>query len=48
MQQFIKKYRKQYGYAPSIYEIYNFYTDGLLNLTDEEEDTLNKLINEDK
>lgn len=45
MKTIIKKYIKKYGYTPSILELHNLYTRGILRLSDSEENTLIKQYN---
>lgn len=40
MKAIIKKWKKEYGYEPTLNEIYSFYTQGCLILTDQEENEL--------
>lgn len=40
MKNVIEKYEKEYGYTPSIGELYSQYSSGNLELTDEQEDEL--------
>tara|TARA_R100000541_G_scaffold31891_1_gene40716 strand:- start:584 stop:781 length:198 start_codon:yes stop_codon:yes gene_type:complete len=42
MKKFIKEYIKKFGYNPNIYELHNLYTQGVLRLSDIEENTLIK------
>lgn len=42
MKTIIKKYKKKFGYSPSIYELINLYSKGLLILSDREENELKK------
>tara|TARA_B110000046_G_C12907885_1_gene361542 strand:- start:459 stop:608 length:150 start_codon:yes stop_codon:yes gene_type:complete len=42
MQTIIKKYKKKFGYSPSIYELMNLYSKGLLILSDKDENELKK------
>ena len=42
MQSIIKKYKKKFGYSPSIYELINLYSKGLLILSDRDENELKK------
>ena len=44
MKKYIKKYEEKFGYTPSVSELYNQYTKGLLSLSDNEENTLIKEI----
>ena len=41
----IKDYIKKFGYAPTISELHNLYTKGILKLSDSEENTLIKEYN---
>ncbi len=45
MQKLIATYEKQYGYKPSVQELYSLYTQGELMLTDEQEDELLSKLN---
>ena len=45
MKPIIKKYIKKFGYTPSISELHNLYTKGILRLSDNEENTLIKEYN---
>lgn len=45
MQKLIATYEKQYGYKPSVQELYSLYTQGELTLTDEQEDELLSKLN---
>jgi len=45
MKLIIKKYIKKYGYKPTVLELYNFYRQGYIILTDKEENELIKTIN---
>jgi len=40
MKKFIKNYVEKFGYKPTIFELYNAYNQGVLILTDEEENSL--------
>ena len=40
MKSIIKKFVKKFGYTPTMYELYNLYTEGSLNLSDNEENIL--------
>jgi len=40
MKAIIKKFVKKFGYTPTMYELYQLYNQGTLNLSDNEEDTL--------
>jgi len=40
MKTIIKRYEEEFGYTPSIYELHNLYTQGVLRLSDIEENTL--------
>ena len=40
MKQIIIRYIKKLGYTPTIYELYNLYNQGLLSLSDKEENIL--------
>jgi hypothetical protein len=40
MKAIIKRYEKQFRYTPSIFRLYNLYTEGSLNLSDNEENIL--------
>ncbi len=40
MKSIIKKWKKEYGYEPTLGEIYNYYAQGCLILTDQEENEL--------
>jgi hypothetical protein len=42
MKKFIKEYIKKFGYNPSMNELHNLYTQGVLRLSDSEENTLIK------
>jgi hypothetical protein len=42
MKTIIKKWKQKYGYEPSIIEIYNYYTQGYLILTDKQENEILK------
>tara|TARA_R110001592_G_scaffold10350_1_gene53820 strand:+ start:575 stop:781 length:207 start_codon:yes stop_codon:yes gene_type:complete len=42
MKKYIKKYEEKFGYTPSVSELYNLHTKGLLSLSDNEENTLIK------
>lgn len=42
MKKFIKEYIKKFGYNPSMKELHNLYTRGILSLSDSEENTLIK------
>ena len=42
MKTIIKKYKKKFGYSPSIYELINLYSKGLLILSDKDENELKK------
>lgn len=42
----IKRYIKKFGYLPTIFELYNLYTQGSLKLTDQEENELIKQYNQ--
>jgi len=45
MQKLIATYEKQFGYKPSVQELYSLYTQGELTLTDEQEDELLSKLN---
>lgn len=45
MQKLIATYEKQYGYKPSVQELYSLYAQGELILTDEQEDELLSKLN---
>ena len=51
MKTIIKRYEEKFGYTPTIYELHNLYTRGVLRLSDNEENALiiefenNKIIN---
>jgi len=45
MKKFIKEYIKKFGYNPSMNELHNLYTKGILRLSDNEENTLIKEYN---
>jgi len=40
METIIKRYEEKFGYTPSISELYNLYAQGLLRLSDNEENAL--------
>lgn len=40
MKEIIEQYKNKFGYTPSIGELYSQYTNGELDLTDEQEDEL--------
>jgi len=40
MKTIIKRYKEKFGYIPTIYELYNLYTQGELKLSDNEENAL--------
>tara|TARA_B110000858_G_scaffold150622_1_gene171436 strand:+ start:29 stop:187 length:159 start_codon:yes stop_codon:yes gene_type:complete len=40
MKAIIKKFVKKFGYTPTLYELYQLYMQGVLNLSDNEENTL--------
>jgi len=40
MKKFIKNYVEKFGYKPTIFELFNYYTKGMLVLTDSEENSL--------
>jgi hypothetical protein len=40
MKKFIKNYVEKFGYKPTIFELFNVYNQGVLILTDEEENSL--------
>lgn len=40
MKTIIEKFKRQYGYEPSMKELHSLYTQGELSLTDSEEDSL--------
>ena len=40
MKTIIKRHIKKFGYVPTIYELYNLYTQGLLKLNDKQENEL--------
>ena len=42
MKDIYKKYEKEYGYTPSFRELWGYYTDGELDLTDGQEYDMNK------
>ena len=42
MKSIIKKYIKKFGYTPSVYELMNLYSKGLLILSDRDENELKK------
>tara|TARA_R110001632_G_scaffold68976_1_gene161731 strand:- start:279 stop:428 length:150 start_codon:yes stop_codon:yes gene_type:complete len=42
MKSIIKKYIKKFGYTPTIYELNNLYSKGLLILSDRDENELKK------
>ena len=42
MKTIIKKYKKKFGYTPTIYELNNLYSKGLLILSDKDENELKK------
>ena len=42
MKSIIKKYKKKFGYSPSVYELMNLYSKGLLILSDKDENELKK------
>jgi hypothetical protein len=42
MKTIIKKYKKKFGYSPSVYELMNLYSKGLLILSDKDENELKK------
>tara|TARA_B100000424_G_scaffold246372_1_gene218001 strand:- start:677 stop:832 length:156 start_codon:yes stop_codon:yes gene_type:complete len=44
MKTIIKRYKKKFGYIPTIYELYNLYSQGILKLNDKEENDLIKQI----
>jgi len=44
MKTIIKRYIKKFGYVPTIYELYNLYTQGLLKLNDKQENELIQII----
>jgi hypothetical protein len=45
MKSLISRYEKKFGYKPTIGELYSLYTQGVLILTDEEENALLKKLN---
>lgn len=45
MKSIISKYKKVYGYEPTINELYSLYTQGSLVLSDKEENALLKAVN---
>tara|TARA_R100000231_G_scaffold73798_1_gene57797 strand:+ start:179 stop:430 length:252 start_codon:yes stop_codon:yes gene_type:complete len=42
MKTIIKNYKEKFGYTPTIYELHSLFTQGMLTLSDEEENTLIK------
>jgi len=40
MKQIISRYIKKFGYTPTIYELHSLYTQGLLSLSNKEENIL--------
>ena len=44
MKTIIKKYKKKFGYTPTIYELNNLYSEGSLILSDREENELKKYL----
>jgi len=40
MKKFIENYIKKFGYKPTIFELFSLYTQGVLILTDKEENSL--------
>lgn len=40
MKQIISRYIKKFGYTPSIYELHSLYNQGLLSLSDKQENIL--------
>ena len=42
MKSIIKKYKKKFGYSPTINELMNLYSKGLLILSDKDENELKK------
>ena len=44
MQDLLKRYKKHYGYTPTVKEMYNLYTQGALSLNSKDEDTLLKAV----
>ena len=42
MNSIIKKYKKKFGYIPTVYELINLYSKGLLILSDKDENELKK------
>ncbi len=42
MKSILKKYKKKFGYTPTIYELMNLYSKGLLVLSDKNENELKK------
>ena len=46
MKNLIKQYKDKFGYEPSIGELYSQYTSGSLQLTDEQEDELITMLEE--
>ena len=42
MKTILKKYKKKFGYSPTLYELKNLYSEGLLILSDKEENELKK------
>jgi len=46
MKTIIKRHIKKFGYYPTIYELYNLYTQGLLKLNDKQENELIEQYNQ--
>jgi len=44
MKTIIKKYKKKFGYNPTIYELNNLFKQGLLKLSDKQENELIKQL----
>lgn len=44
MQNLLIKYENEYGYTPSLSELYDLYTQGELSLTNDEENALLKEV----
>jgi hypothetical protein len=47
METIIKWYEEQFGHTPSIYDLRNLYTQGVLNLSDDEENSLINAIDKE-
>ena len=46
MKTIIKRYIKKFGYSPTISELYDLYTQGMLKLSDRDENELIKKYNQ--